>query len=175
MRWLCSATMSTQLTWLATNSVAPGNGTPRRRMRNPKMRISPPCHQRMTRCSSGSPRTSMRPSGGSISSSTMGRSINTCHTSSGKRRAKRRMFMGSLARRVAGKRDHREGEAGNADELAALVLDADVPHLGLAADVDRTRGPGDDPLAHAAQVVGVDLDADAALALTDAHHARRTA
>ena len=28
MRWLCTSTMSIQLTWLATNSAAPGSGVP---------------------------------------------------------------------------------------------------------------------------------------------------
>ena len=49
IRWLCSTTMSIQLTWLATNSTAPRNGSPMRRSRKPNTRTRPADHQRMTR------------------------------------------------------------------------------------------------------------------------------
>ena len=41
MRWLCRMQMSTQLTWLATNSTAPGSGVPICTRRKPKIHISP--------------------------------------------------------------------------------------------------------------------------------------
>src|SRR5690606_4588216 len=68
-------------------------------------------------------------------------------------------------------RDDRQGQAGNAGQPAAVVLDADFPDLGAAPDVQRARGAGDPAFAHAGQVVGVDLDADHALALVHAHPA----
>ena len=51
MRWLCSISMSTQLTWLATNITGPGSGVPIRRRRKPKIRISPADHSLTARCS----------------------------------------------------------------------------------------------------------------------------
>src|SRR3546814_3424512 len=44
------------------------------------------------------------------------------------------------------------------------VCSSDLPDLGAATDMQRPRGPGDLAFAHAGKVVGVDLDADDALA-----------
>src|SRR5690606_6931280 len=49
----------------------------------------------------------------------------------------------------------------DADRLASLVLDADVPDLGGAADVHGAGGAGDGAGTGRAQVVGVDLQPDA--------------
>ncbi len=75
MRWLCITSMSTQLTWLATNSTAPGSGVPNRRRRMPKIRISPPDHQRIMRSPRISAPTGTVASGGSRHSKVAGRPI----------------------------------------------------------------------------------------------------
>ena len=76
MRWLCSASMSIQLTWLATNSVGPGNGLPTRRSRKPKMRIRPPDHQRTATSPAFSSPTRIHTSSGDRHNSVTGRKTN---------------------------------------------------------------------------------------------------
>ena len=75
----CSAMMSTQLTWLATNKVPPGSGVPTRCTRIPNTRSSPPAHQRTMPCDSGPPLPM------AISSRVSGRWIRTCQANSGRR------------------------------------------------------------------------------------------
>src|SRR5690606_8360451 len=78
IRWLCRATMSTQLTWLETNMATAGSGVPIRGTRNPNTRIRPADHIRPIACSIRSlPRA--------ISSTATGRSTTTCQSSSGTR------------------------------------------------------------------------------------------
>ena len=85
IRWLCSAEMSIQLTWLATNTTAPGSGVPWRRGWKPTMRIRPDCHSRITRYSSGSPPMRTLRVSGVINSNVSGRSTARCHSSNGTR------------------------------------------------------------------------------------------
>src|SRR5690606_32220045 len=48
----------------------------------------------------------------------------------------------------------------HADQAAFLVFDADLPHLGRAADVERSRRAVNIAAAHGADMVGVDVQAD---------------
>src|SRR5579862_4797821 len=61
--------------------------------------------------------------------------------------------------------DHRHGDARDADELVALVGDADFPNMAAAADMDRARGADHPAAGDAAHMVGVDLLADAVIFL----------
>jgi hypothetical protein len=83
--WLCSSTMSAQVTWLATNIVATSSGAPMRTMRKPNTRSSPPDHARIRRSSSRIPPT-WSPAVSGVSHSTVNGSItSTCHSSQGTR------------------------------------------------------------------------------------------
>ena len=77
--------MSTQLTWLATNIVAPGNGVPKRRRRKPKIHASPADQARTAR----SPRPSLpqriERNGGARHSRVNGSGSRMCSSSSGVR------------------------------------------------------------------------------------------
>ena len=57
--------------------------------------------------------------------------------------------------------EDRHRESRNADEASLFVLDADVPDLRAAADMDRARRPGHAAAARRADVVRVDLEPDA--------------
>src|SRR5512135_1329430 len=65
--------------------------------------------------------------------------------------------------RRARARHDRHGQARDADQAQALVVDADLPDLGRTAEVNRARRAGDDTVGHAAQVVRVDVEADGEL------------
>jgi len=87
MRWLCSASMSIQLTWLATNIVAPGSGVPTRRTRKPKMRISPRDHRRTATSPKLSSPTRIHTSSGDRHSRVIGRKSSRWMSSNGTRYA----------------------------------------------------------------------------------------
>src|SRR5690606_27994992 len=70
---------------------------------------------------------------------------------------------------ASGRRYHRQGQARNAGQAATGVFDADFPDLGAASEMQGAGGAGDPAFAHGADVVGVDLEADADLALGHAH------
>uniref|UniRef100_A0A0U1PA55 Uncharacterized protein n=1 Tax=Mizugakiibacter sediminis TaxID=1475481 RepID=A0A0U1PA55_9GAMM len=86
-RWLCSRVMSSQETWLATNSTGSGSGVPRRRARKPKMRSSPVDHQRTRRWLNGSCVAVAARAGSSATTSASGMATITCKSSSGTRTA----------------------------------------------------------------------------------------
>ncbi len=83
MRWLCSITMSIQLTWLATNSTGLGSGMPTRRTRRPKMRSSQVDHQHTMRSPNDS--TPARPGDSAVHATSNGNDSDTCNASSGMR------------------------------------------------------------------------------------------
>ena len=87
MRWLCSASMSIQLTWLATNIVGPGNGVPILRRRNPKIRISPPDQCRTATSPMLSSPTRIHTSTGDRHSRVIGRKTSRWMSSNGTRYA----------------------------------------------------------------------------------------
>ena len=69
---------------------------------------------------------------------------------------------------------HRERQAADGDEAVALVVDVDLPDLRPATNMNRGGGAHDHALAHSAEVVRVDLNADAVLLLyIDAQRGRR--
>ena len=76
---------------------------------------------------------------------------------------------------TSGQGDDSEGTARETDSTIAIVPDVDFPDLGPAAKMDGCREGPDDPLAHGAEMVRVDLEPHDHLgSLVDVHPAADT-
>src|SRR5688572_15358537 len=76
-------------------------------------------------------------------------------------RRQTRSSLRSISRSRLGEYCH--GDAGNAGWLPLVVAQVDLPDMRGASDVNRARDAGHPALADAAQVVGIDLQADRAV------------
>lgn len=75
----------------------------------------------------------------------------------------RRAFAGEPVSQTGPRHRHRDSR--HAGRLTRIVVHLDLPHLRGADDVDRARGADDPAAAGALEVVGVDVQPDAAVAL----------